>query len=163
MKKNIEEVVDELVKSMHKTYSKMKKKDPIKDVLDLNTVAQANPKDIPPSKTGVMNKAKIDQGLTAGQKKKIRASRNEDFTPHKKEKFTTEGKRPMPKPVDQKELKQKLKNKPKQPTSEDLEYPMAASESCGVKKFEKTEDFVKNMVEGFKKISKSYLEKQKNK
>jgi len=158
MKKDVKEAVDELVKSMYKAYKKMKKKDPIKDVLDGNTIAEADPDNLPAPKTGTINKfeksedfvnnmvdgfkklskayldkkdklekARVDEGLSAKQKKKARASRSEDFVPHKKEKFTQDGARQMPKP-DSSALKDKLKDKAKKPSKEDLEYPMAASE-----------------------------------
>ena len=75
-----------------------------------------------------LQKARIDEGFGATQKKKMRAERSPGFQPHQKEKFTQDGYRQMPKPTDQKALKQKLHSKPKTPKADDLEYPMAASE-----------------------------------
>jgi hypothetical protein len=75
-----------------------------------------------------LQKAKIDEGFSAGQKKKMRAERSPGFQPHQKEKIIQDGYRQMPKPTDQKALKQKLQSKPKTPKADDLEYPMAASE-----------------------------------
>jgi hypothetical protein len=77
-----------------------------------------------------LEKAKIDEGLSAKEKKKARKERNEEFVPHEKEKFHSEGYREYKVPQSQEKLKQKLKSKerPKLPSKEDLEYPMAASE-----------------------------------
>jgi hypothetical protein len=77
-----------------------------------------------------LEKAKIDEGLSAKEKKKARKERNEEFVPHEKEKFHSEGYREYKTPQNKEKLKQKLKSKerPKLPSKEDLEYPMAASE-----------------------------------
>lgn len=77
-----------------------------------------------------LEKAKIDEGLSAKEKKKARKERSEGFVPHEKEKFHSEGYREYKAPQSQEKLKQKLKSKerPKLPSKEDLEYPMAASE-----------------------------------
>jgi hypothetical protein len=75
-----------------------------------------------------LEKARMDEGFGATQKKKMRAERSPGFQPHKKEKFTQSGYRQMPKPTDQMALKQKLQSKAKTPKADDLEYPMAASE-----------------------------------
>jgi hypothetical protein len=80
-----------------------------------------------------MQKAKVDEGLSATGKKKQRQARQGGFKPHQKERFTQDGYRKMPKPTSQTSLKQKLQEKrPKSPSQDDLEYPMAASEK-GVK------------------------------
>lgn len=76
-----------------------------------------------------MQKAKVDQGLRATDKKKVRAERQEGFTPKTKEKFTADGARQMPKPMSSEDIKGKLREKHgKNPPVEDLEYPMAANE-----------------------------------
>ena len=80
---------------------------------------------------GYMQKAKVDEGMSAGKKHKMREERNKDFKPHQKEKVTADGLKPF-RPEDsekQSKLKQKLQEKhPKMPSKDHLEYPMAASE-----------------------------------
>ena len=81
-----------------------------------------------------LEKARIDEGFSAGKKKKMRAERKPGFVPNKKEKFSSTGGRTMKMPTHQGELKTKLKekqqSKPKLPSKENLEYPtpLAASE-----------------------------------
>jgi hypothetical protein len=77
-----------------------------------------------------LEKAKADEGLSATQKKKVRSERKEGYKPHEKEKFTADGYREYKISPSQEQVKQKLKSKerPKLPSKEDLEYPMAASE-----------------------------------
>lgn len=75
-----------------------------------------------------MKKAKIDDGMRATDKKKARADRKEGYKPHQKEKVTADGYREFKPGEGQANLKERLKNKPKMPSQEDLEYPMAASE-----------------------------------
>ena len=77
---------------------------------------------------GAMYKAKIDEGMRATDKKKARADRNEGYKPHQKEKVTVDGHRQFKVGESQSQLKQRLASKPKSPSKEDLEYPMAASE-----------------------------------
>lgn len=73
-------------------------------------------------------KAKVDEGMSATDKKKVRADRNEGFKPHEKEKITADGYREFKVGQSQSDLKGKLKSKQKMPSKEDLDYPMAASE-----------------------------------
>lgn len=80
---------------------------------------------------GYMQKAKVDEGMSAGKKHKMREERNKDFKPHQKEKFTADGLKQfkLEDPAKQSKLKQKLQEKhPKMPSKDHLEYPMAASE-----------------------------------
>lgn len=77
---------------------------------------------------GDLCKAKIDEGMRATDKKKARADRNEGYKPHQKEKVTADGARQFKVKESQAQLKDRLKNKSKSPSEEDLEYPMAASE-----------------------------------
>jgi hypothetical protein len=78
-----------------------------------------------------MHKAKIDQGMSVSGKQQARQERNENFKPHKKEKFVEGAGREFPykeKQQTQERLKSKLESKVKYPKKEDLEYPMASSE-----------------------------------
>lgn len=74
-----------------------------------------------------MHKAKVDQGLSPNEKRRIRPERKEGFTPHSRDAGPkrVDGKVPFP----YKERQKLLDKVPKRPSKEDLEYPtMAASE-----------------------------------
>jgi hypothetical protein len=107
-----------------------------------------------------LEKAKVDEGLSATQKKQQRKERSAEFAPHKKEKFTQDGYRKMPNPTSQSNLKQKLREKhPKAPSNEDLEYPMAASENRCWEGYEPTPGKKPYSEGSCKKIAKDEKEK----
>jgi hypothetical protein len=63
MSKKLDESVNKLFKSMHKSVKKLRKKNAIEDVLDSNSMAEMSPDDVAGSKTGTLNKAKKKKEL----------------------------------------------------------------------------------------------------
>lgn len=67
-KKELEDLIKSIYKAVWKSISQHKKnkkdtQEIIQDILDPNYVAEVNPKDIPPSKSGVLYKKNKEKGV----------------------------------------------------------------------------------------------------
>lgn len=157
MDKDIKNRIDKLVKSMQEALKKASKKDVIADVMDSNRLSQVNPDAITPSKGGTLNKTKkLDKRCwegyepTPGKKAYSKGSCQKKSEKIEKKQGVPEGADPETHERCVKKVKAKGHDK-------GSAFAICNEAKAGMKK---SEDFVKDIMQKFEKISNVYLKKQ---